>query len=314
MKNKPLVIGTRSSTLALWQSHHIADRLRIKFPETNIQIKTLKTTGDVILDSPLSKIGDKGLFTKELDRALLDNEIDIAVHSLKDVPTQLSAGLMLGAVTEREDIRDVFVGHPSKQYSSFNAVPKGGTIATGSLRRKCQLLHLRPDLNIIDLRGNLNTRREKLEHSEWDGMLLAKAGVLRLGWTSIITDTFAPDVILPAVGQGALGVAIREGDSDVLNAVSWMNHSETRQATSGERALLRRLEGGCQIPIGTFGRIEHGKFVMDALVGSLDGKRIVTGSISGDPEKSVSLGTSLAEELLARGAKEILEEIRKNTA
>jgi hydroxymethylbilane synthase len=314
VQNRTVIIGSRSSALALWQSEHIAERLRSIHPGITVEIKKLKTTGDIILDSPLSKIGDKGLFTKELDRALLDNEIDIAVHSLKDVPTQLEIGLTLGAITEREDIRDVFISHPAKQYSSLSEVPKGGKIATGSLRRRCQLLQHRPDIAIVEIRGNLNTRKEKLESSDWDGMLLAKAGVTRLGWSSMIAEVFSPSFILPAVGQGALGIALRENDKETLSLIAPLNHRETNQATAGERALLRHLEGGCQIPIGTFGRIENGTFVMDAMVGSLDGKRIVSGSISGAPEQSAMFGTTLAEELLTKGAKEILEEIRKSSA
>ncbi len=312
MKNT-IIIGTRGSALALWQSDHIASLIHQAYPAITVEIKKIKTTGDIILDSPLSKIGDKGLFTKELDRALLDGEIDLAVHSLKDVPTNIPDGLLIAVVTEREDIRDVFISHPAKKYSSLNDVPNGGMIATGSLRRKCQLLHHRPDLSIIDIRGNLNTRKEKLENSDWDGMLLAKAGVTRLGWTSIISEIFSPTFILPAVGQGALGIEIREADTALQKLLSPFAHAETQQATTGERALLRHLEGGCQIPIGTYGRIENGKFILDAIVGSLDGKRIVRGSITGTPEDSAALGVSLAAELLSKGAKEILEEIRKNS-
>jgi hydroxymethylbilane synthase len=307
-----VIIGSRASALALWQSEHIASRLRQLNPAITVEIITIKTTGDIILDSPLSKIGDKGLFTKELEHALLKGEIDLAVHSLKDVPTQLNPGLILGAVTEREDIRDVFIAHPKKQYSTFKDVPLGGKIATGSLRRKCQLLHHRPDLTIIDIRGNLKTRFEKLEQSDWDGMLLAKAGVTRLGLSNVISEIFPTDIILPAVGQGALGVEIRDTNNELLQIISALNHTETRQATNGERALLRHLEGGCQIPIGTYGRIEQGRFLLNAMVGSLDGKRIVNGSVSGEPTESEKLGTALAEELMSRGAKEILEEIRKN--
>ncbi len=312
MQNKTIIIGSRASELALWQSEYVASLIRQLHPSIAVEIKKIKTTGDIILDSPLSKIGDKGLFTKELDRALLDGEIDLAVHSLKDVPTQLNPGLMLGAIMKREDVRDVFISHPAKNYSSLNDVPAKGTIATGSLRRKCQLLHHRPDLNIVDIRGNLKTRKEKLEQSDWDGMLLAKAGVTRLGWTSLIAEIFSATFILPAVGQGALGIEIRESDSEIKDIISPLGDKDTHQATIGERALLRRLEGGCQIPIGTFGRIENERFILDAIVGSIDGKRIVTGSIDGSPEESEKLGTKLAEDLLSRGAKEILEEIRKN--
>ncbi len=314
MQNNTIIIGSRASALALWQSEHVASLIQQMHPSIIVEIKKIKTTGDIILDSPLSKIGDKGLFTKELDRALLDGEIDLAVHSLKDVPTQLNSGLILGAIMEREDVRDVFIAHPEKKYLSLSDVPKGGKIATGSLRRKCQLLQHRPDLTIVDIRGNLKTRKEKLEQSDWDGMLLAKAGVTRLGWSSMISEVFSPTFILPAVGQGALGIEIRENDPEILKLIVPLDHKETRQATTGERALLRHLEGGCQIPIGTFGRIENARFFLDALVGSLDGKRIVNGSVSGTPEDAETLGTNLAKELLSNGAKEILEEIRKNAS
>lgn len=307
-----VIIGTRGSELALWQAAWVEKELRRLYPYFAVERVIIKTTGDKILDSPLSKIGDKGLFTKEIEKALLDNEIDLAVHSLKDVPTQLTPGLILGAIAEREDVRDVFISHPAMKYSSLNDVPHGGKIATGSLRRKCQLLQHRPDLTIIDIRGNLKTRKEKLEQSDWDGMLLAKAGVTRLGWDEIISEILPPTVILPAVGQGALGIEIRESDRELHRLIQPLSHRETAFATRGERALLRHLEGGCQIPIGTYGRIEHSQFVMDAMVGSLDGKRIIRGSTKGKQELSEELGISLAKELLEKGAKEILDEIRMN--
>ena len=307
---RKIIIGTRGSELALWQSTWVAKRLRQLHPSLAVETIVIKTTGDKILDSPLSKIGDKGLFTKEIEMALLDKTIDLAVHSLKDVPTNLAGGLTIGAITEREDVRDVFISHPKKNYRSLSAVPKNGSIATGSLRRRCQLLSYRPDLHIVDIRGNLKTRRAKLEDSEWDGMLLAKAGVTRLGWSDIISEILPPTVILPAVGQGALAIEIRSDDSFLASAVEPLNHPPTMQATAGERALLRFLEGGCQIPIGTYGRIESGKFFLDAVVGSIDGKKIVRGTIDGATGDSEKLGVSLAQELLSKGADEILRDIR----
>jgi hydroxymethylbilane synthase len=307
---KKIIIGTRGSELALWQSTWVAKELQRLHPLLTIETTVIKTTGDKILDSPLSKIGDKGLFTKEIENALLEKAIDLAVHSLKDVPTNLASGLTIGAISEREDVRDVFISHPQKQYRSLSAVPKNGSIATGSLRRRCQLLSYRPDLHIVDIRGNLKTRRAKLEDSEWDGMLLAKAGVTRLGWSDIISEVLSPTLILPAVGQGALAIEIRSDDAFLVSAVEPLNHPPTRQATDGERALLRFLEGGCQIPIGTFGRIESGKFFLDAVVGSVDGKKIVRGSINGAPNESEKIGVALAQELLNKGADEILREIR----
>ncbi len=311
---KKIAIGTRGSDLALWQSRWVAGELARIDPSLAVETVIIKTTGDKILDSPLSKIGDKGLFTKEIEHALLDGSIDLAVHSLKDVPTKIAEGLTIGAISEREDVRDVFISHPKRHYPTLNSVPQNGSIATGSLRRKCQLLSHRPDLRIIDIRGNLKTRRTKLEESSWDGMMLAKAGVTRLGWTDLISEVISPAVILPAVGQGALAIEIRKSDERLASIVAKLDHAATRQATTGERALLRFLEGGCQIPIGTYGRIEAGEFLLDAMVGSLDGKRTVRGSIRGAAEVSEKLGTMLARELLSKGADKILDEIRMQEA
>ncbi len=308
---RSLRIGTRGSELALWQSNHISSLLLQQYPDLKIELLTIKTTGDKILDSPLSKIGDKGLFTKEIEHALLENEIDIAVHSLKDLPTNLPAGLTIGAIPEREDVRDVFIAHPSQTVRSISALPQGARVATGSLRRRCQLLNFRPDLEIVEIRGNLNTRMRKLEESEWSGMILAGAGVRRLGWSSRIAEEIPLQVMLPAVGQGAMAIEIRDGDTDVANLLRPLQHDDTATATRGERAFLRHLEGGCQIPIGTYGRIEESKFKMEGLIGSLDGRRIVRGTISGPPEEAEPLAIGLARELLERGGREILEEIRK---
>ncbi len=310
VQKQTIIIGTRSSELALWQTNWVAAELRKLHPAVTVDIIKIKTTGDKILDAPLSKIGDKGLFTKELEVALLEKRIDLAVHSLKDVPTQLSNGLMIGAVSKREDVRDVFISHPQKKYRLLNDVPQNGTVATGSLRRKCQLLKHRPDLQIADIRGNLATRKKKLEESLWDGMLLARAGLVRLGWESIITEVLEPTFILPAVGQGALAIEIRSDDARLRELIKPLNHDETQYATQAERALLRELEGGCQIPIGTFGRIENGSLKLDAIVGSVNGKKIVTGKTEGVPHSAEILGVALAKELLAKGAKEILDEIR----
>jgi len=306
-----IIIGTRESPLALWQTNWVGARLQEIQPGIVVEKKIIKTTGDKILDSPLSKIGDKGLFTKEIERALLDRAIHIAVHSLKDIPTALPDGLKLGAISMREDVSVVFISHPKKKYHSLQDVPNKGKIATGSLRRKCQLLNHRPDLDIVDIRGNLQTRKTKLDQSDWDGMLLAKAGVVRLGWEALITETLSPHFILPAVGQGAMAIEIREDDQDV-NALVWkLNHLITQQSTFGERALLRRLEGGCQIPIGAYGRIDGTQFLMDAVVGSLDGKTMIRGTVRGNLKESEALGIRLAEELLQKGADKILEEIRR---
>lgn len=306
-----LIIGTRGSQLALWQTDFIRSRIESTAPGLSIEVRTVKTTGDRLLDSPLSKIGDKGLFTKEIEKQMLEGTIDLAVHSLKDIPTRIPAGLVLGAITEREDVRDVFISHPRKKHSSLSALPHGARIATGSLRRTCQLLAFRPDFTIVNIRGNLNTRLEKLDNSDWDGMILALAGVRRLGWESRITEILPFEIMLPAVGQGALAVEIREGDSRVADLLKELHHEPTAIAARAERALLRHLEGGCQVPIGTYGRIEQGKLRLDAMIGSLDGKRIVRGEITGDTTHAEELGIKLAKDLFENGGREILEEIRR---
>ena len=303
-------IGSRGSALALWQAHWVRDRLTQTFPSTSVEIVIIKTTGDRILDAPLSRIGDKGLFTREIERALLDGAIDLAVHSLKDLPTHLPDGLGLGAVTEREDVRDVFLPRPNAKERTLTGQPAGAVIATGSLRRTSQLLHRRPDLSVIDLRGNLNTRYQKLTGSTWGGMILARAGVVRLGWADRIGETLDPHVMLPAVGQGALGIEVRSKDRKIRKVVKCLHHEVTSQATTAERALLRALEGGCQVPIGTYARIEKGELIMDAMVGSLDGKQVVRGSQHAAPSEADALGRSLADDLLALGARAILEAIR----
>jgi hydroxymethylbilane synthase len=309
-------IGTRGSELALWQARWIHRTLAAKRPDLQITIDIIKTKGDKILDAPLARIGDKGLFTREIEHALLDRSIDLAVHSLKDLPTELPPGLFLGAISEREDVRDVFIPHPRNPIRTLRDQQRGAVIATGSLRRRCQLLHLRPDMSVSDIRGNLNTRMKKLEASSWAGMILARAGVVRLGWEEVIGETIAAEAILPAVGQGALGVEIRENDDRIQSIVSVLNHRPTAQATATERALLRVLEGGCQVPIGTFGRIVEGvspTLRLDAMVGSLDGRTIVRGAIHGDPENAVHLGEQLAEQLLRAGADKILDAIRSSS-
>lgn len=312
MKNsqQSIVIGTRGSQLALWQANWVKQELNNHFRHLDVEIQIIKTTGDKILDSPLSAIGDKGLFTKEIEHALLEHTIDVAVHSLKDLPTLLPAGLKIGAISKREDVRDVFISHPDKPYKRFDDVPPDAAIATGSLRRKCQLMSMRPGLHIVDLRGNLNTRFAKLEHSDWDGMILARAGVVRLGFKQRITQVLPIEQMLPAVGQGAIGIEIREHDPAVEKFLEPLASRAATIATTGERAFLRFLEGGCQVPIGTYGRIARGEFLLDAMIGSLDGKKIVRGKARGTPDRSEELGKHLAETLYSGGGKEILEQIR----
>ncbi len=311
--NKTVRIGTRGSKLAMWQAHWVRQELQTQWPERAFTIEIIRTKGDRTLDSPLSTIGDKGLFTREIEDALLESTIDLAVHSLKDLPTDLPPGLTIGAVTRREDVRDVFIPHPRSQEKSLLGQPHGATIATGSLRRKCQILSLRPDLAIADIRGNLDTRIRKLETSAWGGMLLARAGVVRLGWEKIIGETLDAETILPAVGQGALGLEIRAADREMSSCVEPIADRAATSATAAERALLKHLGGGCQVPIGAYGRIESGVLKLDAIVGSLDGTSTVRGSIAGNPRQAESLGSSLAEQLLSRGGDRILASIRASS-
>ena len=305
-----LIIGTRGTELALWQSNWVAGQLQRINPSLTTEVTIVMTKGDAMVDAPLSRIREVGLFTKELDIALLDNRIHIAVHNLKDIPTSLERGLALGATCKREDVRDVFIAHPEKRYKSFRGVPNGGTIAVGSLRRRSQLLGLRPDLTIAEIWGNLSTKRIKLETSMWDGMLMGRAELVRLGWESMITEILEPSIFLPAVGQGALAIEVREQDEGVREFVRQLNDAASEQSTAAERALLGELGGGFQIPIGAYGRVQGGRLKLDAMVGSLDGQKTVRGRTEGLPDQAESLGRSLAQELLSSGAKAILDEIR----
>jgi hydroxymethylbilane synthase len=310
MTPQRVVIGSRGSELALWQANWVKSQLEHVLPKPNVEVLVIATKGDKILDSSLSRIGGKGVFTREIDEALLDERIDISVHSLKDLPTEIPHGVEVGAVTEREDIHDVFISHPHKGYKSLEELPRGARIATGSLRRKCQLLHHRPDLEIVEIRGNVPTRLQKLDASNWDGMILAKAGLVRLNLTERITEIIPTEVILPAVGQGALGIEIRSEDQETKEIVSAINHEPTAESTQAERTLLRYVEGGCQVPLGAYARIENGVFMMEALIGSLDGKKVVRSTIHGDPSEADRLATALAKTLLRGGGDKILREIR----
>ncbi len=308
--SRPLVVGTRGSELALWQSNWVKQQLEDKIPHTDIQLKIVKTQGDKISDTPLSKIGGKGLFTKEIDLALFDRQIDLVVHSLKDLPTEIPEGLTIGAVTKREAVQDVFVKHPGNKYTSLVSLPKSAVIATGSLRRKCQLMHFRPDFIVEDLRGNVPTRIRKLDASDWDGIVLAKAGLDRLGRSDRITEVLSTELILPAVGQGALAIEIRSDDDELSECVARLNDAETEITTRAERVLLRHLQGGCQVPIGAYGRILNDELRLDAMIGSLDGKHVIRGTMRGNREDAESLGARLAETLLQSGGDNILNEIR----
>jgi hydroxymethylbilane synthase len=305
-----LRIASRGSQLALWQAHAVERALLAADPDAEVRIDVVKTIGDKILDVPLAKIGDKGLFTKELDEALLSGTADLAVHSLKDVPTRLPDGLVIAAITVREDPRDVLILAPGRT-GSLATLPPGSRVGTSSLRRRAQLQARRPDLEVLDLRGNLNTRLAKLDRGEYEGIILAAAGVLRLGWDDRISERLDPSDWLPAVGQGALAVVARADDEPLLQRLRGLDHAPTAAATTAERAFLRALEGGCQVPIGALGELRDGRLALNGLVASTSGDTILRASIDGAPEEAAALGRALAAELLRRGAGELLAEIRR---
>ncbi|MGO9015161.1 MAG: hydroxymethylbilane synthase [Dissulfurispiraceae bacterium] len=311
MKTK-IIIGTRGSALALWQAEWVKASLEKLSSGVQIELNKIKTTGDKILDVPLAKVGGKGLFVKEIEEALLEGRADIAVHSMKDVPTEFPPGLHLAVICEREDPRDAFISAIKDgqfRVKSFNDLPRGARIGTSSLRRSSQLLNKRPDLKIEQLRGNLNTRLRKLDEGLFDAIILAVAGVKRLGWQDRITEILPPEISLPAIGQGAVGIETRIDDKVINSLISELNHSETSICVRAERSVLERLEGGCQVPIAAHARLLNGIITIDGLVGSVTGDRIVKSSIEGNPDNAESLGLRLAENLLAMGAKEILDEV-----
>ena len=305
-----LVIGTRGSDLALWQSNWVKRQLERIFRKLVVRLEIVRTTGDKVGEPLLSNVGVKGVFTKEIDIALYERRIDLAVHSLKDITTEIPEGLVIGAVTKRDDVRDVFVKHPDKDHRSLDSLPHGAIVATGSLRRRCQLLQLRPDLMVENLRGNVPTRIQKLDESTWDGIILAKAGLDRLGLSDRITEILPTDVMVPAVGQGALGLEVRAEDDEARSYVSRLNDPSTEAAVRAERSLLCHLQGGCQVPIGALGRAEGNQLTLRAMVGSLDGTEVLRGRIHGRVEEPEALGARLAETLLLSGGKKILSYIR----
>lgn len=292
--------------LALWQSELIKARLE-EVTGMPVCLKVIKTTGDKILDVPLAKVGGKGLFTKEIEVELESGDVDLAVHSMKDVPTEMPDGLMIGAMPERVDPRDVMVSGAGHDLGSL---PDGARLGTSSLRRRSQVLAQRPDLDIVDMRGNLDTRMRKAEEGEVDAVILAAAGITRLGWADRITHYLDPGTLCPAVGQGAIGVEVRGDDQLMLEACERLAHLETMACVTAERVVMRKLEGGCQVPIGAYCRFESGALVMDGVVGSLDGRRIVRYHLEGNPAEPELLGSAMVERLLELGAAEILEEIR----
>jgi hydroxymethylbilane synthase len=306
-----LIIGSRGSDLALWQANFVKAALEKKNKNLSVEIKIIKTKGDKILDVALSKIGDRSLFTKELEVELLKGNIDLAVHSLKDLQTEIPKGLKLSTVTKRHDVHDVIIAR--KKGITLNNLREGGTVATGSLRRKCQILHYRPDLKIVDLRGNVPSRIKKFFSSDWDAIILARAGVERLKLNKHISSIIKTDVMLPAVGQGALGIETRSGDKTTIEIVKSIHHENTYAAVLAERVLLKTLEGGCQVPIGAFAEVKPNGLYLDALVGSLDGSITFRKKVRGSKNNSEKIGKALAKDLLKAGAKTILDEIYKTT-
>ncbi|MBN6074222.1 hydroxymethylbilane synthase [Aggregatibacter actinomycetemcomitans] len=306
MTQKNLKIATRQSPLALWQANYVKDRLQQLYPDLNVELVPMVTKGDVILDSPLAKIGGKGLFVKELENALLNNEADIAVHSMKDVPMQFPEGLGLAVICKREDPRDAFV---SNSYRTLAELPQGAVVGTSSLRRQCQLKTLRPDLDIRSLRGNVGTRLSKLDNGGYDAIILASAGLIRLGLVPRIASFINVEHSLPAAGQGAVGIECRTDDVAVQQLLAPLADAETTSCVLAERAMNNRLQGGCQVPIGGYAVLRDGELYLRALVGSVDGSIIIRAEGKSAVENADVLGVQIAEQLLAQGADKILQDI-----
>jgi hydroxymethylbilane synthase len=302
-----LRIGTRGSLLAKWQAEWVRKQL---FAKTGVEaeIVIIKTSGDKLASASLSQIGGKGIFTKELEDALLDESIDLAVHSVKDVPTDINSRLMFPAVCRREDVRDCLVGAKGTTLASLR---QGARVGTGSLRRQAQLRHLRPDLDVRDLRGNVDTRLRKVESGEYEAVMLAKAGLDRLGMSERITEVLQPENFLPAVGQGAIGVECRLRDSEAGDLLASLDDAETRAAIIAERSLLAAVQGGCQVPLGAWARVERGELLMEACVCSVDGAQYVRQRAAASPDKAAELGQQMAQLLVEGGAQEILEEVSR---
>ena len=319
MSKKKLIVGTRSSQLALWQADFVIGELRKRYHDLAIEKRLMTTKGDKILNAPLAKIGGKGLFTKELETAMLAGEIDIAVHSLKDMPVMVPEGLVITAVTERADAGDALV---SQRYGSFGALPEGAKVGTSSLRRRAQLLHARPDLQIVDLRGNVNTRLRKLEEENFDGIILACAGLKRLGFGERIRQVLPRSLCLPAVGQGALAIESRIDDRETRELLSFLDDGITRACTAAERGFLATVEGGCQVPVGVYAQpVDNADILEDAhtgkaeairveaVIASLDGRKLFRDSVEGAADEAENLGISLANKLLDMGGREILRSL-----
>ena len=306
MKAHNIVIGSRGSQLALWQANWVKSELERLHDNVDIDIRIIATSGDIIQDVPLAKIGGKGLFVKEIEEALLANEIDLAVHSMKDVPMELPTELGISVITKRENPLDALI---SKNGEKLADLPQGATIGTSSLRRSSQLLKYRDDFKIHPLRGNVDTRLRKVEEGKYDAILLASAGLNRLGWANRITEEISHDILLPAMGQGALGIEIRLDDTRIYDFISTLNHEQTHYAVSAERSLVGRLDGGCQVPIGAYARVEKGLITLKGLVASLDGEIIYKLENVGPVDDAINIGQELGAQLLKMGANEILEKL-----
>ncbi|MBH0013957.1 hydroxymethylbilane synthase [Pseudoalteromonas sp. NZS100_1] len=308
-KTKLVRIATRKSALALWQAEFVKAELERFHADVRVELVPMSTQGDIILDTPLAKIGGKGLFVKELEQAMLDGRADIAVHSMKDVPVEFPDGLELYTICEREDPRDAFV---SNNFANLNALPQGAIVGTSSLRRQCQIKALRPDLDIRDLRGNVNTRLGKLDDGQYDAIILAAAGLIRLEMESRIADYIEPEVSLPANGQGAVGIECRIDDEVTKALLAPLEHTQTRIRVNAERAMNRHLEGGCQVPIGAYALVDGEQVHLRGLVGAVDGSEILRDEVTGHVNDAEKLGIELAKKLLAQGADKILAEVYRD--
>ena len=306
MTQQTVRIATRKSALALWQAEYVKAQLEHFHPDIKVELVPMTTKGDIILDTPLAKVGGKGLFVKELEVAMLENRADIAVHSMKDVPVEFPEGLGLEVICPREDPRDAFVSNTIK---SLADLPQGAVVGTSSLRRQCQIKAMRPDLDIRDLRGNVNTRLKKLDNGEYDAIILAAAGLIRLEMPERIREYIAPEVMLPANGQGAVGIECRSDDDNIKALLAPLGCEETRIRVVAERAMNRALEGGCQVPIGSYAVLEKNEIFLRGLVGAIDGSEILTSEVRGNLTDAAQLGQQLADELLAKGADKILRQV-----
>lgn len=307
LMEKPITIGTRGSKLALWQARWVQAALTERHPFLSAELAIIKTQGDKILDVPLAKVGGKGLFVKEIEEALLDGRIDIAVHSMKDMPAEIPDGLCIGAIPRREVPQDVLISNAGARLMEL---PTGARLGTSSLRRAAQVRYARPDIQILPLRGNLDTRMRKLRAGEMDAIILAAAGVKRLGLAEAITEYLEENLMLPAVGQGALCVETRENDPEIGPIVDPLDHLPTRQAVTAERAFLHRLEGGCQVPIAAHARIDADILVLTGLVAATDGKQVYKEALTGPAQDGQNIGGFLAEQLLSQGAKAVLDQLK----